>query len=116
MKLYKEYLAKKEEARSIITRKVEHFCSGLGLEYNRLSIKNQKTRLGSCSSNKNLNFNWQIINLPEEVINYIIIHEISHLRHQNHSKEFWRAVYDIDPDYKSKHKWLKDNVHKYIKR
>jgi predicted metal-dependent hydrolase len=116
MKIYKQYLKHKEKARLIITKKVEYFSSLLGFTYNRIAIRNQKTRLGSCSSKGNLNFNWQIINLPEEFMDYIIIHELSHLSNQNHSRNFWDKVAEIDPDYKIKHKWIKKNASKYIKR
>ncbi len=106
---------KREEARSIITGSVYKFCNEFGYQHNRIVIRNQKTRLGSCSSYGNLNFNWQIIKFPLNIMEYIVKHEIAHLKHHNHSKNFWSAVKEMDTDYKIHHKWIKENVQKYLK-
>ncbi len=115
MKISKKEKEQREYARSIITKKVNSLCVKYGYTYNRIAIKNTKTRLGSCSSKKNLNFNWQIIKFPEPVMNYVIIHEVAHLKYQNHKKEFWNEVERMDSDYKKHHKWIKQNSNKYIK-
>jgi predicted metal-dependent hydrolase len=73
----------------------------------RVSIKNQSTRWGSCSSKNNLNFNWRLVMAPSLVIRYVVIHEICHLDHMNHSKNFWAAVEKLDPDYRDHRRWLK---------
>jgi hypothetical protein len=115
MRITKTEKQKREEARSIITDIVLKFCSEYGYQHNRIAIKNQKTRLGSCSSYGNLNFNWQIVKFPQNILEYIIKHEIAHLKHHNHSKNFWSAVSEMDNNYKTHHKWIKENVQKYLK-
>jgi predicted metal-dependent hydrolase len=105
----------RENARNVITAKAHEFSVRYGLVYNRIAIRNQRTRLGSCSSMLNLNFNWQITKFPENIMDYIILHELAHLKHQNHSKEFWKEVSLMDPDYKIHNKWVKNNGHKYLK-
>lgn len=105
----------REEARFIITDTVDNVCKQFGYEYNRIAIKNQRTRLGSCSSYGNLNFNWQIVKFPKKVMEYIVKHEVAHLKHHNHSKSFWSAVEEMDENYKTHHKWIKVNVQKYLK-
>ena len=95
------YLQYKEEARKLCEEKCEFWAEkmrcetstlGVGVSYNRISIKTLKTRWGSCSSKKNLNFNYKILFLKEKDINYLIVHELSHLVHMNHSKNFWDLV------------------------
>ena len=105
----------RKKAREIITNIVEKLCGENNYKYNRIVIKNQRTRLGSCSSKGNLNFNWQIIKLPQVAMEYVVKHEIAHLIHQNHSKDFWGEVRKLDPNYKENHRWVRENVHKYIK-
>ena len=81
----------------------------MSVTYNQFRIKEQKTRWGSCSKRNNLNFNWKIIMAPEKVIDYVIIHELCHLVHFNHSKEFWNLLAFYMPDYKEQAEWLKNN-------
>lgn len=76
-------------------------------EYKRISIRNQKTRWGSCSSAKNLNFNYKIVFLPKELANYLVIHELCHLTHFNHSKDFWNLVETMCPNFQILEKTLK---------
>lgn len=90
----------RERAREIITPLVEKYCYTLGVSYNRISIKAQKTRWGSCSSKKNLNFNWKVILTSSFLIEYLVIHEVCHLVHLNHSRDFWNLVATLDRDYK----------------
>lgn len=104
----------REHARLIITKLVDEFCSEYGYAYNRIFIKNQRTRLGSCSSNRNLNFNWQIIKFPRNIMEYIIKHELAHLVHLNHSNDFWKELERLDPNYKLHHNWIRKNVQKYV--
>jgi len=108
--LIRESLRKwyKEEAKKIILKKVEHFskiCAANPLE---VKIKEQKRRWGSCSFRGNIYFNWRIIMAPDQVIDYIVVHEIAHLIHKNHSPVFYKMVESILPDYKKRRKWLKD--------
>ncbi len=76
---------------------------------NRVTIRGQKTRWGSCSSKGNLSFNWRLMMAPAEVVDYVIVHELCHLIHPNHAKSFWNQVSAILPDYKSHQVWLKKN-------
>lgn len=77
-----------------------------------LTIRNQSTKWGSCSSKQGLNFNYRLIFAPLEIIDYLVVHEMSHLEHMNHSKSYWKKVYSVMPDYEKKDQWLKINGHK----
>jgi predicted metal-dependent hydrolase len=100
----------KETARKEIPEKAKRWAEKMGVEFNRAAIKDQKTLWGSCSSKKNLNFCWRLIKAPEIVLDYIIIHELAHLIHLNHSADFWAEVAKWSPDYKNHRQWL--NRHK----
>ena len=104
----------RKNARIVITKRVEYFSKIMGVEYNRISIKFQKTRFGSCSTKKNLNFNALVALMPSEILDYVIVHELSHLLEMNHSKRFWAEVEKVIPSYKTKRKWLKENGTKYM--
>ncbi len=97
-----DYNKNKELARRILTEKVHIYNKFYNLQYNRIAIKNQKTRWGSCSSLKNLNFNYKLIYLPDHLINYVVVHEICHLKELNHGKNFWHLVAVAVPDYKDR--------------
>ena len=86
------YLKHKEQARKLCEQKAKFWAEKMGLEYNRIAIKSMKTKWGSCSSKKNLNFNYKILFLDEKDQDYLVVHELSHLKHMNHSKEFWDLV------------------------
>jgi hypothetical protein len=92
-----------------IEERLEFYCNKVGLSYNQVRIKEQKTRWGSCSKNGNLNFNWKLIMAPQWVMDYVVLHEICHLRYLNHSKEFWNLVGVYMPEYKKAQQWLKKN-------
>ena len=94
-----EYLAYKEQALALVRKKVAHFAAMQGCRYNKISVKNQKTCWGSCSRKANLNFNYRILFLPEHMQDYIIAHELCHLKEFNHSKQFWKSVGEMVPDY-----------------
>lgn len=96
-------------ARNIFTRKTEYYARLMGLTWGRISIREQKTRWGSCSSRGNLNFNWRLIFAPEEVVDYVVVHELAHLREMNHSRAFYSVVESVLPDYRRAQKWLRDN-------
>ena len=104
----------RKNAKIVITNRVEYFAKIMGVDYNHISIKFQKTRFGSCSTNKNLNFNALVALMPSEILDYVIVHELSHLKEMNHSKQFWREVAKVIPEYKTKRKWLKTNGTKYM--
>jgi predicted metal-dependent hydrolase len=96
----REYLAVKERARKLATQKIEEHNALYNFRYSRISIRNQKTRWGSCSRRGNLNFNYRIVHLPEKYLDYIIVHELCHLKELNHGKNFWKLVEIKIPDYK----------------
>ena len=104
--LLKEWLRK--EARWIIHQRVQEISERLSLKYNRIFIRDQKTRWGSCSSKKNLNFNWRLVMAPPEVLDYVVVHELMHLLEQNHSKKFWALVEMVCPNFKTYRSWLKE--------
>lgn len=80
--------------------RVTHFNQWYNFTYNQITIRNQKTRWGSCSANRNLNFNYRLIFLPEHLRNYVIVHELCHLTQLNHSKKFWRLVAHTQPNWR----------------
>jgi hypothetical protein len=99
----------REEARILITRRVTQIASRIGVTFQRIAIRDQKTKWGSCSTNNNLNFNWRILLAPPAVMDYVIVHEVCHLQVHSHSKAFWTLVGSIVPDYASKRSWLRQN-------
>ncbi len=88
----REYLTYKQAAERLILKKIAQFNQSYQFRFNRVSIRNQKTRWGSCSSQGNLSFNYKIIFLPERMIDYIVVHELCHLKELNHSAKFWHLV------------------------
>ena len=99
----------KKEARQIFTKRVNFYAEKYGFEYNKLKLSSAKRRWGSCSSIGNINLTWRLVMMPQEIIDYVIVHELCHLREQNHSRAFWAQVEAILPDYKKRRKWLKEN-------
>ncbi len=97
----------KEEARILVHQRLEHFNAYYNFTYSRVSIRNQKTRWGSCSSKGNLNFSYRILFLEPEAQDYLIIHELCHLKQFNHSQAFWDLVAEQSPNYKKWHTDLK---------
>ncbi len=97
---------------SDIEKKVDYYNDTYFQEtINSIHLKRNQSNWGSCSNNRNLNFSTRLLFAPDEVINYIIIHELAHLKEFNHSDKFWKIVSDIMPNYKSKEIWLKENGH-----
>ena len=94
-------------ARQVITQRVEIISKALKLNYNRIFIRDQKTRWGSCSQKRNMNFNWRLIMAPPEVLDYIVVHELMHLIELNHSPKYWQLVAGVCPDYQAHRTWLK---------
>ena len=101
-------IALAEEALKIIPARVEYFAKVIGVTYGKITIRNQKTRWGSCSSKGNLNFNCLLMLAPPEVLDYVVVHELCHRKQMNHSKAFWAEVEKVCPDYKAAKKWLKE--------
>ena len=102
-------IALAEEALKVIPERVEYFAKVIGVTYGKITIRNQKTRWGSCSSKGNLNFNCLLMLAPPEVLDYVVVHELCHRKQMNHSKAFWSEVEKVLPDYKEARKWLKED-------
>lgn len=99
-----------------IPKRVEHFAPIVGVTVGRITIRNQRTRWGSCSSKGNLNFNCLLMLCPEEVRNYVVVHELCHRIELNHSPRFWKEVERVLPDYRIHRKWLKEHGNRLIIR
>jgi predicted metal-dependent hydrolase len=102
------------QAARVIKSKVASFARQMGLIYNRVVIRDQKSRWGSCSCLKNLNFNWRLIMAPEPVLDYVIIHELCHLKEMSHSRSFWNIVAQYCPKWHEYRDWL-DNHNSELK-
>jgi hypothetical protein len=105
LKLYEWYIQK--YAKVFLPKRLQELGERFGFSFNRVTVRNQATKWGSCSSKKNINLNYKLIKLPERLIDYIIIHELCHLIHLNHSKKYWREVAKILPDYQKLERELK---------
>ncbi len=101
----------KRSAKRIIKERTDLYVCRLGLSYGKIKITGAKSRWGSCSYGNNLNFSWRLVMAPLEIIDYVVVHEITHLVEKNHSKNFWDKVAAIIPDFYEKRKWLRDNGH-----
>lgn len=99
----------REAARSYFPERVQYYAGILDVTYGNITIRDQKTRWGSCSSRGNLNFNWRLMLAPPRVLDYVVVHELCHRKHMDHSPAFWQEVGNLLPDYKTLRKWLKDN-------
>lgn len=105
-----------ERAMEYIPERVRYYADIIGVSYGRITIRNQKTRWGSCSSKGNLNFNCLLMLTPDEIIDYVIVHELCHRIEMNHSKAFWNEVEKILPNYKDYIKWLKNEGGSIMRR
>lgn len=97
-----------QKAKEIFPERVEYYAQTMGISYGRITIREQKTRGGSCSSKGNLNFNWKLTLLPMELLDYVVVHELAHRREMNHSKAFWEIVEQVLPDYRERRKRLRE--------
>lgn len=105
-----------DKALDYIPNRVEYYSKILNVTYGKITIRNQKSRWGSCSSKGNLNFNCLLMLTPTEVLDYVIVHELCHRKEMNHSARFWAEVEKIIPDYKNHKKWLKEHGDELIMR
>ncbi|MFQ6880522.1 MAG: M48 family metallopeptidase [Oscillospiraceae bacterium] len=94
--------AQKAQIKQKFQEKTRKFAAQMGVTYGRITIRAQRTRWGSCSSKENLNFNYLLYYLPEELMDYVVIHELAHRKHMNHSSYFWREVERYCPDYRQR--------------
>lgn len=107
----RQYLEKRyrEAAKEYIPKRVDYFIALTGGSYERITVRGQKTRWGSCSSRGTLSFNWKLMLAPPAILDYVVVHELCHLTHMNHSREFWQAVERVLPDYKERRRWLREH-------
>ena len=97
-----------DRALKYIPGRVKYYAGVIGVSYGGITIRNQKTRWGSCSSKGNLNFNWKLALMPDEILDYVVVHELAHRMEMNHSDKFWKIVENVLPDYRERRKWLKE--------
>lgn len=109
-----EEKAYREQARKQLLARTDHYKQILGVEYGRIRIGDQKTRWGSCSSRKTISYNWRLIRMPEEIQDYVVVHELCHLLHMDHSRAFWNEVAGVLPDYQERRRWLKENGGRFL--
>jgi hypothetical protein len=100
----------KQQARDEIETVVRRQAARMGVTYKAISIRDQRTRWGSCSNQGSLSFNWRLIMAPPAVLEYVVIHELAHRKQQNHSKAFWQVVAHYCPEYKTARAWLRANA------
>lgn len=105
-----------DRALKIIPERVRYYAPLIGVTYGKITIRNQKTRWGSCSEKGNLNFNCLLAAMPPEVLDSVVVHELCHLKQMNHSKDFYSEVYRVFPEYDRWTRWLKENGRDYIIR
>ena len=105
-----------DKALLIIPERVKYFAKLIGVDYGRITIRNQRTRWGSCSSKGNLNFNCLLMLTPPDVLDYVVVHELCHRKEMNHSKAFWNEVEKVLPNYKELVRWLKEEGSEIIRR
>lgn len=98
-----------DRALKVIPARAAHFAPIVGVNYRRITIRNQRSRWGSCSSEGNLNFNCLLMLCPAEVVDYVVVHELCHRKEMNHSPRFWAEVERVLPDFKQRERWLKDH-------
>ena len=97
-----------DEALRVIPERVRFYAPVVGVTYGRITIRNQRTRWGSCSAKGNLNFNCLLMLTPPEVLDYVVVHELAHIRHKNHGEAFYQLIASVLPDYKERIKLLKE--------
>ncbi|MBU1255714.1 M48 family metallopeptidase [Patescibacteria group bacterium] len=103
-----QYLKYKEKSRRFIYERIDYYNQFYNFKINRISVRNQRTRWGSCSGKGNLNFNYRILLLPQYLADYIIVHELCHLKEMNHSFKFWNLVVQVFPNYLEINKELRN--------
>lgn len=105
-----------KKAKELIPERVKFYADKTGITYNRITIRHQKTRWGSCSSQGNLNFNCLLVLFPPEVLDSVVVHELCHRKYMNHSADFYNEVERIFPEYRKWHRYLNENSASYLSR
>ena len=101
----------KRVALKLLTQRIEYYSKVTGIRYKNIRINNAQSRWGSCGLKGTINFTWRLILAPQEVVDYVVVHELAHLKELNHSSRFWNIVKSIYPDFLKSRKWLTDNGH-----
>lgn len=96
-------------AKEYFPKRAAYFQQFTGGSYSRITVRDQKTRWGSCSARGTLSFNWRLMLAPPAILDYVVVHELCHLTHMNHSAAFWQKVESVYPDYRTARQWLKDH-------
>lgn len=99
----------RKRARQRFTDRADYYAREMGVEYERIEIRNQRTKWGSCSSTGTLGLNWRLMMAPPDVIDYVIVHELAHLEEPNHTDAFWQLVGEYMPEYEAKANWLNEH-------
>ncbi len=111
-----EILELTERANRIIPVKVAHYANLLGVDYGRITIRHQKTRWGSCTGLGNLNFNCLLMLFPDEIIDSVVVHELCHRKHMDHSPHFYREMEKVFPKHQECRRWLRENGSPHLSR
>ena len=101
----------RQQAKQVLSERVEYYARLYDFKVERVGITSARTRWGSCSAKGSLNFSWRLILAPLECVDYVVVHELAHTVVHNHSRQFWKKVESILPDYKERRKWLRQNGH-----
>jgi predicted metal-dependent hydrolase len=99
----------RRKARDRFTQRADHYAEEMGVEYGKIEIRNQRTKWGSCSTTGTISLNWRLIMAPPEVVDYVVVHELAHLREANHDDVFWSLVAEYDPEYEGHAQWLEEH-------
>ena len=106
----------REQTRKLVTARAAFFAPIIGVNYQKITIRAQRTRWGSCSRQGNLNFNCLLALMPPDILDYVVVHELCHRKEMNHSEKFWREVAQVFPDYKVRREWLKAEGNSFMAR
>lgn len=99
----------KAQAKQLFTQRVQHYANVMNVSYTAVKVSSAQHRWGSCSAKNSLNFAWRLILCTPEAIDYVVVHELSHVMHKNHGASFWKSVEKVLPDYKTQRRWLKQH-------
>ncbi|MBQ9968159.1 MAG: M48 family metallopeptidase [Oscillospiraceae bacterium] len=105
-----------QQALTVIPERVRHYAPLVGVTYGRITIRNQRSKWGSCSGKGNLNFNCLLMLMPREILDSVVVHELCHRKHMDHSPAFYAEVRRVFPDYDRCSRWLKDHGNAYLSR